>query len=152
MFKVTRVLKKPNRDVSWYLIPYQLYDMYADMFIYSGKVLSTRITMSDDQLEMHIVQIFQDRDSIEEFFSSKNPFRLLKRKYEEENNFIETDPIIEYMEDSNPYLQQFLFEFSVINHESCTDDDKVIHDATHLIVEPRDGPVVRTYDPKGPAW
>ena len=152
VLKVTYVLKKPNTQTPWYTIPVDLYDIYVDNFIYTGELLSLRLTMSDDQLEKTVVGIFQDQAAVDKYFSSEHPFLIQKRAWEEANGITVTEPVIETLDDVHPYLQEFLFDFSVVNHADCKDESNVIYDATYLFVEPREAPRTETYDPKGPAW
>ena len=152
VLKVTYVLKKPDAQTQWYTIPIDLYDIYVDNFIYTGELLSLRLIMSEDQLEKTVVGIFQDQAAVDRYFSSEHPFLEPKRAYEAAHNITVTEPIIEALDDVDPYLQEFLFDFSVVNHADCTDEGSIIHDAAYLFVEERNAPPTITYDPKGPAW
>lgn len=150
MLRVTRTIKRPTLDTSWFVIPIDPYDEYLAEFVYTGKLLSLRIFMSDDQLEMKVVQLFTDQDAFNAYTTSK-PWKNIQEEYDTTHGITETDPIVETLHDTDPYLQEFMFDFSIINHPDGGDKDNEM-DPSFILVEPRTGMYVETYDPKGPAW
>lgn len=150
MLRVTRTIKRPTIDTSWFIIPVDLHDEYLNDYVYAGKILSTRLFMSDDQLEMKVITLFADRDAFDSYTTLK-PWKNMKDQYDLSQGITETDPVIETIDDTHPYVQEFLFDFSIINHPHSGGKNNVM-DSVDVIVEPRNTKLIETHDPEGPGW